>query len=184
LKLITARQRQIRIHEIIELDGKKCIYCKLDTDDKTRVLDHLNNNPYDNSPENHCICHSACNLQKRDSPEYQIIAQEQSDFNQKRIIRSEIYDKNKFGNSPEIDHNIQVKDFIRTFLNDKLKLNSQLPFSNYLDGLTFLASEKFGHCSQVTVRRHLSSLCSMFGPFKKIKNKDGKYVIVKRGVIE
>ena len=179
---MTGRQRQIRIFEIIEHDGIKCLYCKLDTDDKTRVIDHLDNNPFNNNPENHCICHSKCNLDKKINHDYEIIAKDQLGYNQKRVITSLIDDKSKYGNSPEIQHNIDVKDFIKSSLNDELKSIEELLFSEYLNGLTYLAGEKFGHCSQVTVRRHLDSLCSIFGPFKKIKNKDGKYVIVKRGV--
>jgi len=40
--------------------------------------------------------------------------------------------------------------------------------------------EKSGHCSQVTIRRHLDALCSPLGPFMKIKNSSGKSVILKR----
>lgn len=180
MNYLTARQKQIRIFELKTENGIKCLFCNLDISDKDLVLEHLDNNPFNNSPENHWLSHSKCNLIKRESPEYQLLAQNQLEFNHKRIIKSSIYEQKRFGNSPEIDHNVSVKEFAVSFLNGILKEKSEILVSDALNDITFLAGEKFGHCSQVTVRRHLDTLCSNFGPFKRIKNNSMKWIIVKR----
>jgi len=180
LRLLTARQRLHKRDFLLDRDGVKCLYCVLKLDPNDCVIDHLNNNEYDNDDENLVLCHEKCNLDKRNNPEYQIIAQEKLESNQKRVFKSYMEDKSQYGNSPEIEHNVNVKQFVKQFLTEKIQTDGEIEYSDALNGLTYLCSEKFDHCSQVTIRRHLDALCSPYSPFMKIKNNSGKFVIVKR----
>lgn len=179
MKRLTARQKLHKRNIFLERDGTKCLYCKLELNPDECVIDHLNNVEYDNNDENLVLCHQSCNLEKRNSPEYQLIANEKLEFNQKHIF-TQLEDKSQYGNSPEIEHNVNVRQYAKQFLQEKVMTDGKIEYSDILDGLTYLCSEKFGHCSQVSIRRHLDALCSSFGPFMKIKNEFGKFIIVKR----
>lgn len=164
----------------MESDGPSCIFCNLETPEYDRELEHLDNNDYNNKPENHALTHHKCNLEKRYNSDYQIIAKERLALNQKRNMTSAIEDKTEYYNSPEIEHNVNVRQFVRQCLEEIIKTDNEILFSDALNGFTYLAGEKFAHCSQVTLRRHLDSLCSPYSPFMKIRNNSGKFVIVKR----
>ena len=170
----------IRKSELVESDGPNCIFCNLETTDDDRELEHLDNHDDNNEPENHAVTHKKCNLEKRYNSDYQIMAKERLSLNQTRNMTSAIEDKTEYGNSPEIEHNVIVGQFIKRSLTEIIKIDNEFLFSDALNGFTYLTAEKFGHCSQVTVRRHLDALCSYSGPFMKIKNDSGKFVIVKR----
>jgi len=177
---MTARQKLQRRDEIIEQDGTKCLYCKLELDLNDCVIDHLDDNPFNNNPENHTLCHQKCNLEKRNNFDYQIIAQEKLEANQKRVLVSYLEDKSEYGNSPEIEHNVNVRQLVKQMLFEKTKTDGEILYSEALNGFSYLAAEKFGHCSQVTIRRHLDDLTSSYAPFMVIKNKEGKKVIIRR----
>ena len=180
MKPYTPRETAIRKSEIVESDGPSCIFCNLDTPEYDRELEHLDNHIENNKPENHALAHKKCNLEKRHNPDFQIIAKERLALNQTRNMTSAIEDKTEYGNSPEIEHNVNVGQFVRQCLEEVTKTDGEILSSDALNGYTYLAKEKFGHCSQVTIRRHLDALCSPPGPFMKIKNSSGKSVIVKR----
>lgn len=180
MKSYTPRETTIRKSELVESDGPICIFCNLNTPEYDRELEHLDNNIENNKPENHALTHKKCNLEKRYNPEYQIIAKERLALNQTRNMTSAIEDKTEYGNSPEIEHNVNVRQFVRQRLEEIIKIDNEISYSDALNGFTYLAGEKFGHCSQITIRRHLDAFCSPPSPFMKIKNSSGKLVIVPR----
>lgn len=178
LKLLTANQK-LRIRDIlIKRDGTVCIYCKQEIDPNNCEIDHLNDNPHDNQIYNLILCHSECNKEKRNNFDYKIIANEKLEKNKMIItVSSDIIESE---NSPEIEHNINVFKFVEQILSERINTDGEIWYADALNGLTYLATKKFGHCSQTTMRRHLDALTSSVAPFMIIKNDKGKKVIVKR----
>ena len=179
MKLLTAKQKLHRKHFLIDRDGINCLYCELELDLDNCEIEHLDNNEYNNDIENNALSHITCNAEKRTNIDYQIIAQEKLKSNQRRIFKPYLEDKTDYGNSPEIEHNVNVKSFVKQFLMEKIKIDIKILFSDALNGLTYLCGEKFGHCSQITIRRHLDALCSPWAPFMRI-TENGKRYITKR----
>jgi len=180
LKRLTDKQKTHRKPYLAERDGLICIYCNLQLDPNDSEIDHLNDDYTDNQIENNVLCHRKCNLEKRNNYDYQIIAGEKLESNLRSSFKTYVEDRNDYTNSPEIEHNINVKSFVKQFITEKIQTDGSMPYADALNGLTYLCGEKFDHCSQVTIRRHLDAICSDWAPFMKSKNKSGKYLIVKR----
>jgi len=180
LKLLTPQEKSIRVQELLKQDGNNCFFCNEELELNELVIDHLDDNPKNNTPANHVLCHQRCNLVKRTFYDYKIMAAEKLNDNLAKVIVSSIEDKSEYGNSPEIEHNINLRQFVNQQISEIILTDKEILYSDALNGLTYLAGENFGHCSQVTVRRHLDALTSSFGPFMKIKNPSGKFVITKR----
>jgi len=180
MKLLTANQKLKLRDKLIERDGTKCLYCNCELNINDCDIDHLDNNPKNNNEENLLLCHHKCNLEKRNNFDYQIISSDKLKFNQNRILRTHLEDESEYGNSPEIEHNVKVKEFVKQMLYEKINTDGEIEWDDALNGFTYLASEKFGHCSQTTIRRHLDAFTSSYAPYMKIKNNKGLKVIVRR----
>ena len=180
MKLLTANQKLKLRDKLIERDGTKCLYCNCELNVNDCDIDHLDNNPKNNNEGNLVLCHHKCNLEKRNNFDYQIISSEKLEFNQNRILRTYLEDESDYGNSPEIEHNVKVKEFVKQMLYEKINTDGEIEWNDALNGFTYLSSEKFGHCSQTTIRRHLDAFTSSYAPYMKIKNNKGQKVIVRR----
>ena len=141
-------------------------------------IDHLDDNPFNNESYNYVLVHSECNKEKRNSFDYKILAKEKLEENKKKYASSlEITESD---DSPETEHNKNVSNLTEQCLSEKINTDGYFEYSDALDGITYLALKKFGHCSQVSVRRHLSTFTSPFAPYMIIRNEKGKKIIVRR----
>lgn len=179
LKLLTSSQK-LKIRDLlVQRDGISCPYCKQDIDSQNCEIDHLDDNPYNNEFYNFALCHSGCNKAKRNNFDYKIIASEKINLN-KLITSINPVEITEPENSPEIEHNINVYGFVKQILTERVNTDGEIEYSDALNGFTYLASEKFEHCSQTTMRKHLDILTSFTAPFMITKNNKGKKVIVRR----
>ncbi len=181
MKYLTARQTMMRISELVEQDGTNCLFCFSEISPEEFEIDHLNSNPFDNSPANHALCHRKCNLEKRDNIEYECVALEKLTHNQKKGVKSFLEDKSEYGNSPEIEHNINTNQLVKQFLEERTTIHEKIERKTTCDNITFLAIEKYGHASQVSINRIIDAYCSEVGPFMCIKENGKRYIVKRSG---
>jgi len=91
-QLLTQKQKIKKLDYSIQRDGFSCLYCKEDVDPNNCVIDHLNDDPHCNEEWNLIATHEKCNLDKRFSYDYKILAAEKAEENKNRVFKPQLED--------------------------------------------------------------------------------------------
>jgi len=182
--LTTSQKDRYRMY-LLSRDGPNCFYCQQpfvhnDTHLKMTV-DHLDDNAFHNDKENLVLCHWKCNQLKKESPEYQLIAQAKIKENVDSMSVSVQSNPEPKTASKEIDLNVMMGKLTREFLDERLlnKPGKGLDFNDTANAIAYLMYKDTNHGSPETAKRHIKMFCSSVSPYKLIE-EGGTWVIVKR----
>lgn len=172
-------------------DGKDCLYCKqpLTVDDLD--YDHLDNDDTHNEFVNFGLVHHKCNCEKRNSPEFQIIAKEKLDENKKTIPLYMGGRKNLLVDPEERqEQSLEMKvrtdtyNITKQWLDEHINIDGEIEYKDAIDSIAYYSMEKTGHGSPKVIRSHIDALCSSIGRFMVVKDSETrKKKIVKRNDI-
>lgn len=184
VKHLTIRIKGIYFPDIIKRDsGFRCFYCKKPLQLNNFVYEHLNNDRSDNRLENIVLACVSCNNKKPYGMEMEILAKEKleenmiSNFMREKIFKNEDLATEK---PTEVEINETNYEITREFLSLRIEVDDYILFSDTLDAIVYICKEKTGHRSQQSARNYIKALTSIVGPFKIIRDENGKKIIVKR----
>jgi len=171
---ISYRMKQKYNPIIVKRDGSDCFYCyKPFTELDPAEIDHLNDNPSDNRPENWVRCHRHCNMEKKWNLDYKIRAADKLEENERSLSVcekvSEITNNELTSSQARSDANKELGiNYLRTHVVDEgqATLNEIVPaMVNYCNSVN-------GTGSQSAMYRYVTDVCNRYnGEFKKIKEK-------------
>ena len=196
-KKLTANKKDKLFPQKVIEQNNMCILCKKPFE-KTIVwnmschFDHLNNNDTDHDDSNLAIVHKECNLVKRNSFDYQIIASDwkkhlESQISLSQCEREKKTDIHKQVGADELnegDINLMVNKLALSQLQEFLPDNSkeQIPYSKILNNIHFLLVQQTGgRGSQQSSRRALDNLLkSEYSEYELKKLGPGNKIIQRR----
>lgn len=185
-KQLTQNDKIKVFEQLVERDGGfRCFYCKKSFDEKTSILEHLNNNRNDNRLDNLVLSCQSCNIKKIDVTTLQDLAYEKLEMNENKIFVREkdlkkIASEKSQEGSKEIDINIKNSDITKKFISDRVDLGGFVEFKDALDSCVYFCKTITGHGSHQSVRNYIAALTSSVSPFEIIKNEHKKKIIVRR----
>jgi len=160
--------------------GYKCFFCKENfnesIDDLSEEWEHFDNKENHNIIENVCPAHKKCNREKKNNPDYQIIAKAQLAVNLKNGTLQKMLEENKRKikeekekSSPkdneEISSNKQFYKIGMEYLAEKLAGESDILFHESLYNIEHRCFKAVGHCGENAIRRLLKVLCCTEGKY-------------------
>jgi len=163
---------------LIERDGFRCFYCKVDFKGNDYIYEHLNNKRADNRPENIVLAHHKCNIEKIDNWGYRFDALEKLKENEDRLFLGENREENA-GVTLEISISYKCFGITEERLTEIVNTHGKYEFKDALYDCIFLCRKKTGNGSEQAIRRHILTLTASVANFEIIK-KDKKKWIVKR----
>lgn len=186
-KYLTTSKKDSILPFLIKRDGVNCFFCVKPFQvgarkGDRRTIDHLDNEPTHNEVENLVLAHFTCNQIKKNSPEFQIMAETKLKENHSSFDSLSVSEANPpKPASKEIDLNVMAKNLTWEYLRDRL-ITQGKPAINYNDAahsISFLMWELTKHGSSETIKRYLNDFTSSAAPFKAL-DENGVLVIVKK----
>jgi len=176
-KQLSYKQKNEWYPLIIDRDGYRCFYCKKDFEKyNPSEYDHLNNNSHDNRPENLVLTHHSCNIIKKTSPEWQILANQQLEENERSTFGCER--KNEHETLTEQIISQTNRDMTKTFLLEHTINGKTILLKDAVNAITHLCNDNNNTGSQAAIRRYIDVLCNPYtGNFILVQNPDGKLMI-------
>jgi len=158
-------------------DGDICLYCENPIGSKC-ILDHLNDNRSDNRLENFVNAHQSCNVAKSSNFDYQIIAMDKLQQNEKGLFIPKEED------NPEASTEIKISqnnyEITEQYISEKVITDGEIAWHDALYGSVYQCKKKTDYGSVQCVRNYLFSLTCPEAPFMRTKNEFGKSVIQRR----
>lgn len=154
-----------------------------------RELEHLNNNPADQRPENIALTHAMCNKKRRDGhAEMDLLAKEKLEENIRSIDPSSLSESEREKNTDmdeltDVQVNIVINKIVERYLDEKLPEGSKfnIPYGKALKSIHYLViQETGGRGSEPAVRRSLNAFCSECAKWEDYKEGRGLHMIRKR----
>ena len=166
---------------LIQRDGLVCLYCKKDIPrNQKHVHDHLNDNRGDNRLENYVRAHQSCNVAKKSTIDYQIMAQEKLKENELALFFP-VEDKTNNEVSSEMQVNINSSEILEQYVAEKITVDGKIIKDDALFSAAYRCKKLTGHGSIQCMRTYLGILCCAEGPFMEAKDEETKKkIIVKR----
>jgi len=162
--------------------GWKCFYCNEPLTNEYDI-DHLNDNPRDNRFENYEACHHKCNMDKQNNYDYKIMAKEQLRLNEETGYRF-LEDENAHRQtSTEMQVNGLVYNFTKQHISERIAVDGEYPHEDAIAEIPYLTQEKYGHGSEVTVRKYIKQLTSKVSKWQVVRDDKGRKIICKRNVL-
>jgi len=172
-----------RLPYLIERDGGfLCLYCQIELSLDAFVLEHLNDVPSDNRPENHVLSCQSCNIKKITDVKLQLVATAKFQSNLKSSLDNYKYseDLSHQEASNEIDINKRNFDLTKRFLIETIHIENQILYSESLNSCAMYCKEKTGNGSKQAVRDYIDMLTSKVGPLMVSLDENNKKIIVMR----
>ena len=184
-KTLTQSLKAKYLPEIIERDGDRCFYCrgkfhKWITKYK-REFDHLDNDQTHNDISNIVICHAKCNVEKRTSGDYQIIAKDKLNENLRSAeiqIKSHADTDKETGT--EVDSNAVFYEIMKEVLKEKVAKSMISSLKDIVNLATARGYIQVGHCSQITMTRVLDVLTTEEFKWEKFKDEKQRWYVRER----
>ena len=197
---LTNKQKRKWLSSLKSVYGDYCFYCKKPFNMEEHEhngfknpyfmeYDHLNNREYDNRIENIVLCHRICNQHKKTFSDWQILAKEQLQENERSGVFVREREKNTESDEtekyhedyqhPEIESNTRFFHMTKNYLESELSKTNKLQFQDTLDSIALMCQEDVGHGSQTTIRKHIAMLCCSRGSYQITKIEGKKYIIKK-----
>lgn len=185
--LSTAEKRRWLQH-YLDKQENLCLFCKEQfvpnpaNDLMSITYEHLDKDVFNNEEWNLALAHKRCNNEKKWNSDYQIIAKDQLELNRKSLdslsVSKQRPDEPK-PTSKEIDINIATFNLAEAYLRERLKVKAMpaLDFNDTMYSIFYLLKETTGHGSSETVKRTLLGFTSTAGPYDRIKDHNGNWVI-------
>ena len=180
---LTQSLKQKYLPILIKRDhGFICLYCKEPLTGEY-IFEHLNGNRHDNRIENIVTSHQKCNIEKIESMEYQLMADEKLLQNEELGLHYLEDGTAHEENSSEIEINKILYNFTKQYITEKIALEGKYSFDDAISELPYLCQERFGHGSEATIRRYLKQLTCKASEWQVIKDDKNKKWITKRNVL-
>jgi len=167
-------------------DGYVCLYCSESfTDTNPSEIDHLNDDYRDNRPENWVECHRACNVKKKDSPEFQLIAREKLEQNERGLSVRERANAQRMientGNTEGLTSSQAISKanmpIAKEWLHLNINLAGTIQLQRAVPSMTAYCRKRTGWGSQQAMRRYIEEWCTLeSGEFVLFK-EDGVLMI-------
>lgn len=188
--LSTAEKRRWLQH-YLDKQESQCLFCKLDfvpnpaNDLMSITYEHLDKDVFNNEEWNLALAHKKCNNEKKWNSDYQIIAKDQLELNRKTLDSLSVCKQRPDEPKPtskEIDINVATFNLAEEYLRERLKIQNKpaLDFNDTMYSIFYLLKETTGHGSSETVKRTLLGFTSTAGPYDKIQDQNGNWVIIKK----
>lgn len=161
-------------------NGFNCYQCGKALHGDDYVFEHLNDNRFDNRPENIALCCQSCNIKKISNMDMKIKAQELLKSNEERGITPN-EDTSHESKSNEIEINRTLRPFCKQYLTERVLTDGKISYKDALLELTYLSQEKFGCGSETTIRKYLAELTCKVTPFMIIKEGKERYIVKRTG---
>ena len=182
-KSLTQSLKQKFLPLLINRDhGLICLYCKEPITGEY-VFEHLNGNRSDNRIENISISHQKCNIEKINSLEFQLIADDKLLQNEELGLQYLEDPTAHENNSSEIEINQSLFNFHKQYITEQIALEGKYSFNDAIAELPYLTQERFQHGSEMSTRRYLKQLTCKASELQIIKDDKNKKWICKRGVL-
>lgn len=182
-KTLTVTLKQKYLPLILERDGGYiCFYCKQSLDPMNFVYEHLNDNRLDNRLENIVLSHQSCNITKVSNFDYQIMAREKLESNEKTCLSERKYSDTLTDHQSSSEIGISIKTFQITeqYLEEHINTDGFVLFEDALWSIVFKARKETNYGSHQAVRAHIKTLISTEAPYEMKRNSSNKKIIVKR----
>lgn len=188
--LSTAEKIRWKPH-YLEKQDNDCIFCKEEftnipaNKEMSITYEHLDKDVFNNEEWNLALAHKKCNDDKKWNPDYQIIAKELLEQNKRTLDSLSVCKQRPDEPKPtskEIDINVATFNLADAYLIERLKVQNKpaLDFNDTMYSIFYLLKETTGHGSSETVKRTLLGFTSTAGPYDKVKDQNGNWVIIKK----
>jgi len=186
---LTTKQKRSWRSIIIRHYGHVCFYCK----DKflpeylpfSEEWDHLNCKEWDNRIENVVLAHRECNNKKKYNPDWQILAIEHLEENEKSGVLVRECEREKTNHRPtppyseEIYSNAEFTKIAEEYLAEHLAVDERIPYKSTLDTIAYRCYKAVGHGTSKTLRDIVDMLASAEAKYEVVRD-GGKRWIQKR----
>lgn len=182
-KTLTVTMKQKYLPLILERDGGYiCFYCKQALDPMDFVYEHLNGKRLDNRIENIVLAHQSCNVKKVTNFDYQIIAKEKLEVNEKICLSERKFSDSLTDHQSSSEIGISIKTFQIThqYLEEHISTDGFVLFEDALWSIVFKARKETNYGSHQAVRAHINALTCQDAPFEMKRDSSNKKIIVKR----
>lgn len=182
-KTLTVTLKQKYLPLILERDGGYiCFYCKQALDTMDFVYEHLNDNRLDNRSENIVLSHQSCNIAKVTNFDYQIMAREKLESNEKICLSERKYSDSltDHQSSSEIGISIMTFKITQQYLEEHINTDGLVLFEDALWSIVYKAKKDTSYGSHQAVRAHINALTCPDAPFEMKRDSSNKKIIVKR----
>ena len=180
---LTQSLKQKYLPILIKRDhGFICLYGKEQLKDDY-IFEHLSGNRFDNRIENIALSCQTHNIEKINSLEFQLIADEKLQQNEEMGLHYLEDSTAHEENSSEIQINTSLYNFHKKYINEQITLEGRYAFNDAIAELPFLCQDRFGHGSEMSTRRYLKQLTNKLSDLQIIKDDKNKKWICKREVL-
>ena len=159
--------------------GLFCHYCHKELDLDTVKLEHLNDNPTDNRPENIVPSCQSCNIKKIKNPQHRIVAKATLESNEQNSFEHFARDSSS-ESLTEKDVSQRNFDIVEQYLSEIIVSDGQILKSEFLNAAAYKCKKLTGFGSQQAVRNYVQMLTSLEGHYDEIKNEKREITIILR----
>lgn len=188
--LTTAEKNRYR-PILLKKQENKCLFCKIEftnvpaNRNMSITAEHLDSNVFNNKFENLALAHKKCNNDKKWNIDYQLIAKAQLEENLNSFEPLSVSKQTTHEPKPtskEIDINVATFNLAEAYLIERLKVQDKpaLDFNDTMYSIFYLLKETTGHGSSETVKRTLLGFTSSAGPYDKVEDANGNWIIIKK----
>jgi len=173
---LTQSLKQKYLPILIKRDhGFICLYCKEPLTGEY-IFEHLNGNRHDNRIENIVTSHQKCNIEKIESMEYQLMADE-------KLLQNEELGLHYLEDGTAHEQNSSLYNFHKKYISEQIAIEGRYAFNDAIAELPYLCQQRFGHGSEMSTRRYLKQLTNKLSDLQIIKDDKNKKWICKREVL-
>jgi len=185
MSLLTYKKKKEYFEILVKRDDYKCFYCEGEfSENHPAEYDHLNNNPKDSRPENLVFSHHECNNRKKFNTDYQIMANEKLERNEKAVLTCErtLVDT---GTTKELTSQQEISkcnmNITKQFLQEHTINNEELLLKDAVNAIVNLCQDNNETGSQSAIYRYIDSLSNPYnGKYTVSTNAQGKDIIRRR----
>jgi len=131
---------------IVKRDGEQCAKCGRKPPEVQLIIEHKDNNPKNNSPENIRLYCRRCNYFK----------------NPRRPLHQRVRSPRNDTYTTQLERNHKKEEDFRKHVTHEVNEHRQVPEKELIDG----GAEKVG-ISPITAKRYLDKMCSKYGVFMR-----------------
>lgn len=166
---------------LIQRDGLVCLYCKKDIPrNQKHVHDHLNDNRGDNRLENYVRAHQSCNVAKKSTIDYQIMAQEKLKKNELALFFP-VDNKSEDEVSTESKINVACEAILDQYVSERVATNEKLFVEDAIYNSVYKMRKQTGHGSVQCARNYLRIFTCDEAPYMiAVDSETKKKIIVRR----
>ena len=181
---ITESKKKNWLPRLIEdQNGFICYQCDDTLKPGHYVFEHLSDKRKDSRYENIALCCVSCNNKKPHDFDMQLKAIELLKKKEEMGLKYLEDNTAHENNSSEIEINKLLYNFTKQHITQQIALEGKYSFDDAVSEIPYLCHERFGHGSEVTIRKYLKSLTCKASEWQVVKDDKGKKWICKRGVL-